>query len=117
LKDCVVFASCACSLEEPATPQEAVSIRLVEWGSAVAEERNSHIENGTWSSVDELLSGKHAVRSNWVFKMKVNADGSLRYKARLVTWGFEQIHRIDYEETFTPGSKFVIVRVLLALPA
>ena len=52
-----------------------------------------------------------------MFRLKTNADGSTKYKARLVIRGFEQVPGIDFHETFAPGAKFVMVQVLLALAA
>jgi hypothetical protein len=52
-----------------------------------------------------------------VFKFKTNADGSRRYKARLVVRGFEQREGIDFEETFAPVAKFPTVRIMFALAA
>jgi len=50
-----------------------------------------------------------------VFKLKSNADGTIRYKARLVVKEYEQQASLDFDETFAPVAKFVSVRVLLAL--
>ena len=68
-----------------------------EWSEACRYEIDALAKNGTWSLVD-LLAGRKAVKSKWVFKRK--ADG--RFRARLVAKGFTQIHGIDYDETFSP---------------
>jgi hypothetical protein len=40
-----------------------------------------------------------------------------RYKVRLVARGFTQTYRVDYNETFTPITKFTSIRCILALAA
>jgi len=50
--------------------------------------------NNTWIEVD--LPGERAISSNWVYKIKLKADGSLEmYKARLVIRGNTQKDGID----------------------
>ena len=52
----------------------------------------------------------------WVFKLKLNSDGSIsRYKARPVAKGFHQQARVDFHETFSPVIKLATVRLVLAI--
>jgi hypothetical protein len=49
-----------------------------------------------------LPSGRKLVRCRWFNGTKSTEDGQIsRYKARLVTKGFQQVHGIDYDEAFT----------------
>lgn len=74
-------------------------------------------ENGTWT-LTPLPTGKVPIGCRWVYKVKHKADGSVeRYKARLVANGFTQLEGVDYQETFSPTAKIIIVRCLLALAA
>ena len=106
---------------EPASYNDALKHQYaVQWKNSIKEEIDSLDLNKTWDLIDEdtfLRSGKRAIGSKWVFKQKRNADGSKRFKARLVIKGYEQKHGIDYEETFAPVAKFVTVRLLFALAA
>lgn len=53
-----------------------------------------------------------------MFTIKHNAYRIIdRYKARLVTQGFTQTFRVDYQETFAFVAKMNMIRVLLSLAA
>lgn len=52
--------------------------------------------NKTWELVC-LPKGKKPIDSKWVYKVKVNVDGTIeRLKARVVANGYNQIKGIDY---------------------
>ena len=98
---------------EPRTFQEAAL--LPQWKQAMAEELKALEKNHTWSLV-QLPSGKKAIGSRWIYKIKFRADGSIeRHKARLVARGFTQTFGVDYKETFAPIAKMNTVRVSLSV--
>ena len=103
-------------VDDPKSYQDAMSSPNSDrWKTAADVEMNSILKNKTWELVD-LPPGKTAIGSKWVFKTKMNADGSInKHKARLVAQGFAQQHGIDYEETFAPVVKYVSLRTVLAI--
>lgn len=109
------------ALIEPISYREAIKHPYSkQWNKAMKEECEALDYNKTWDLVDEdtaLTSGKKVIGCKWVYKLKRNADGSRRFKARLVIRGFEQEYGIDFTETFAPVAKFVTVRILFALAA
>ncbi|CAI7854585.1 unnamed protein product [Closterium sp. NIES-53] len=100
---------------EPATLKEALeSSDAEEWKKAMESELKSIEENGTWELV-ELLEGRKAITSKWLFKIKSDADGKIeRYKSRLVAKGYQQKEKVDYKELFAPVVKPTTLRTLLA---
>ncbi|KAH9679450.1 retrovirus-related pol polyprotein from transposon RE1 [Citrus sinensis] len=99
--------------KEPDTIQEALKDK--NWYKAMKEEYEALIRNETWSLVPPPAEYK-IVGNKWVFRVKQNSDGSIaKYKARLVTKGFQQTEGIDYFES--PVTKASTVRVILSLAA
>lgn len=59
-----------------------------------------------------------AIGVKWVYKTKKNAKGEIeRYKARLVTKGYSQKARIDYDEVFALVACLETIRLILSLAA
>jgi hypothetical protein len=104
---------------DPQTYQDAKeSEESKEWHKAIQEEINALNKNHTWTLVDKIPAGRKTIKSRWVFKKKLNPDGTLdKFKARLCAKGFTQRNGIDYQETFAPVARYESIRTLLAITA
>ncbi|KAE8902155.1 hypothetical protein PF007_g908 [Phytophthora fragariae] len=86
-----------------------------EWENAKIDEITSLLENYTFVEVP-LPPGRSAIKSKWVFKKKLHADGSLdKYKAHVVAKGFSQWYDDDYTESFSPVVRHSTARLDLSL--
>ena len=96
---------------EPKTVTEA--LKHPGWTAAMHEEYDNCTEAQTWSLVP-YTSDMNVLGSKWVFRTKLNADGSLdKLKARLVAKGFDQEEGIDYLETYSHVVRSATVRMVL----
>ena len=99
----------------PRSYTEAMSSPL--WREAVSRELDAHQQNGTWQFVP-LPPGRKAIGSKYVFKLKLNPDGSVeRAKARLTAKGCSQVPGSDYTDTFAPTLFYNTLRAVLAIVA
>ena len=111
----MIFINAVNTIPEPSTYTQARKFK--EWCDAMGIEITALEDNDTWL-ICSLPAGKQAVGCKWVFKVKLNADGTLeRYKARLVAKGYTQQEGLDYVETFSPVAKLATVKLLLAVAA
>jgi len=102
-------------LVEPTSYTQVV--KHEEWREAMNTEIKALKLNKTWTVVD-LPASKHVIGCKWVYKVKLQSDGTLeRYKARLVAKGYNQCEGVDYYKTFSPVAKLTTVRTLLAVTA
>lgn len=104
--------------ENPETFEDVLSSKQsAEWIKAMDSEIESLKENKTWKLI-LLPKGTKAIPCKWVFRLKLNSDGSIdKYKARLVVKGFRQKYGIDYCQTFSPVAKMGTIRSILSIAA
>ena len=69
----------------------------------------------TWTLVPKPTN-VNSIGSHWIYKIKWHADGIVeRYKARLVAKGYTQEYGLDYNETFSPVIKPIIIRAVISI--
>nr|GEW35640.1 hypothetical protein [Tanacetum cinerariifolium] len=104
--------ACFLSQEEPKRLQKALKDPC--WIEAIQEELLQFKMQKVWVLVD-LLDGKRAIGTKWVFRNKKKERGIVvRNKARLVAQGHTQEEGIDYEEVFAPAVRIEAMRLFLA---
>ena len=102
-------------LKIPKSFREAVTGPEKEfWIPSVKSEISSLNENKTWRVI-ERRRNKNTVKMKWVFRKKVNADGSIRYKTRLVVKGYTQVEGEDFFRTHAPTLSLGSLRIVLAI--
>ena len=103
---------------DPSTRRQALQRPDADkWQAAMQDEYDSLIRNQTWQVVDRPRL-QHVLSNRWVLRRKLGSNGEVkRYKARFVVRGFEQIHGIDFDETFAGVIKQPSYKILFALQA
>ncbi|KAM6578484.1 hypothetical protein CsatB_030321 [Cannabis sativa] len=92
-----------------------VALQHPQWNKAMNCEMYALKKNGTWTLVP-LPPGKRAITCKWVYKEKLNPDGTTaKYKARLVARGFLQQYGFDFTETFSPVVKPATIKIVLTI--
>jgi len=100
------------SNSDPRSYREALNSPLYKhWKSAMQEEYASLMENNAFTLVKHTES--KPIGCKWVYKRKHYPDRTLRYKARLVVKGYEQVKGVDFDETYAPVGKRTTLRYLL----
>ncbi|GJU74098.1 putative ribonuclease H-like domain-containing protein [Tanacetum coccineum] len=83
--------------------------------SATQTRRITKISEELTMRLVDLLKGKHAIGTKWVYRNKKDERGIVVInKARLVTQGYTQEEGIDYDEVFAPVARIEAIRLFLA---
>jgi hypothetical protein len=112
------FYAAVVSGNEPQTYKQAMKSNESKlWLAAMQEELAALAKQKTWDLVKCPL-GTRPIKGRWVFKVKLDSNNQpIRYKARVVAKGFQQVYGIDYNETFAPVAKLKSIKLVLALVA
>ena len=98
----------------PMTYEEAIqSPEANYWKQAMKAEVDSLVTNDTYELVP-LPPGRTETKGKWVFTIKQGqSEQEFKFKARYVARGFSQIYGADYDETYSPTTRFTSIRTLL----
>ncbi|CAI7835037.1 unnamed protein product [Closterium sp. NIES-53] len=84
--------------------------------AAMEEEIHSLTGMGTWELVEPSRE-VNIMKKRWVLTTKYRIDDTdEREKARLVVKDFTQVCGADYDETYSPVSSYVTLRIFLSIP-
>ncbi|GKD25610.1 putative ribonuclease H-like domain-containing protein [Tanacetum coccineum] len=84
------------------------------WIEAIQDELLQFKLQKVWTLVD-LPNSERAIGTKWVYRNKKDERGIvIKNKARLVTLGYTQEERIDYDEVFTHVARIEAIRLFLA---
>jgi len=106
-------------MDDPKSFAAATKPLLVEkWDIVMKQEFYAIGQHQVFGDVVELLEGRKALPSHWVYKIKRNGARNVqRYKARLVCGGNYQIKGIDYQVRYLLAAHLEYVRLVLAIAA
>ena len=105
--------------DEPTTVKEAMQRPdSKQYMESLHKELNGHYENNTWVPCD-LPPGVIPISTKIVWVKKLQPDGSMMHKARVVCRGFSQVagENFDWENTFAPVLKTATLKWLFSLVA
>lgn len=86
------------------------------WRPSIIDELESLQDNSTWHAVN-IGSDTETIDTKWVFKKKLRADGSIRYKTRLVCRGYNQEYGKNYFNSYAPTLSLGSLRTLIGIAA
>ncbi|GJS63007.1 retrovirus-related pol polyprotein from transposon TNT 1-94 [Tanacetum coccineum] len=117
LRKCFRASKLLAKLNDYVLDNKSKASKDLNWINAMNNEMQALYENDTWELVDLPFGkkpfGRKPIGSKCVFRIKYMSTGEIeRYKAMLVSKGFNQREGIDYEETFSLVVKMSTIRLL-----
>ena len=92
---------------------------VLEWKASITDEYTSLCDNKTYTRIarSSIPQGTNILRSKFVFKLKPQANNTIKHKSRVVACGYTQIPDIDFNpsEIFAPVLRYTSFRMILAL--
>ena len=76
------------------------------------------INRDAWKKIERTLVsklGRKPVPVKWIFKIKEEHHGGLRYKSRIVVKGYMQIPGVDFTESFSPVATDATIRMIIGI--
>lgn len=69
-----------------------------------------------WHLCERSKNAK-VIKSKWIFSKKGNDNETIKYKAKLVAAGYQQLKNQDYDESYSPVINIDAWRMLMAVAA
>lgn len=120
-EDIFISATIATVNEDPTNFREAMTSKnKEEWLRAIKEELKSMYDNKAWKLVyrpEKIVNNRktNLLDSRWIFKRKIDENGEVKFKARLVIRGFRDKNNYELRETYAPVSRLTSIRSVLAV--
>lgn len=111
-----VFQAYCAEVITPNNYHEAIqSPQREEWKLAMDDEVETLKQRGVAKVIPKPDAAK-VVGCRWVYQLKKNNEGKIiRYRARLVAQGFNQVEGEDYNQSFSPVVNFSLIRLFLTI--
>ena len=103
--------------ENPKTYNNAIKSKNADkWLKAIKDELSNLYNNKTMTFVKFVPKNKNIITTKWAFSVKKDANNHIiKFKARLVARGYDQIFGIDYELTYSPTLNTDNIKLIISL--